>query len=98
VLVDRGLAGAEQNTFGPARAPALVAVDTNAGGALVVPDLTGMSARDALAALARLGLSTRLHGGGVVASQRPEAGVPIDTNVVASVWLSRRPDDGERRP
>jgi cell division protein FtsI (penicillin-binding protein 3) len=96
VLVDRG--HVEQNVFGPAHTPALVPVDTTAGGTPVIPDLTGMSARDALAALARLGLSTRLHGGGVVASQRPEAGAPIDTNVVATVWLTRRPDDGERRP
>ena len=59
------------------------------------PVLTGMSAREALRVLARLGLSVRLHGAGVVAQQTPAAGTPIDAAVTAVLRLERRLSDGE---
>ena len=40
-----------------------------------------MSARDALRALAQLGLTARLHGTGVVVEQDPPAGTPLERGV-----------------
>ena len=81
-----------QQTSGPVTPPPIV---TLAGGAPVFPDLTGMSAREALRVLARLGLSVRLHGAGVVASQMPAAGTPIDAAVTAVLRLERRAPEEE---
>jgi len=79
-----------QQTSGPVTSPPIVTL----AGAPVFPDLTGMSAREALRVLARLGLSVRLHGAGVVAQQLPAAGTPIDAAVTAVLRLDRRaPDD-----
>ena len=80
-----------QPTSGPATPPPIVTL----AGAPVFPDLTGMSAREALRVLARLGLSVRLHGAGVVAQQMPAAGTPIDAAVTAVLRLERRIADGE---
>ena len=54
-----------------------------------VPDLRGMSARDAIRALARLGLTARLHGTGLVADQRPEPGTPLEGRTSCELWLDR---------
>jgi cell division protein FtsI (penicillin-binding protein 3) len=80
-----------QQTSGPATPPQIVTL----AGAPVFPDLTGMSAREALRVLARLGLSVRLHGAGVVAQQMPAAGTPLDAAVTAVLRLERRMSDGE---
>jgi cell division protein FtsI (penicillin-binding protein 3) len=55
------------------------------------PDLAGLSAREALRALAQLGVNARLNGTGIVVAQRPEAGVPIERGASATLWLQRRP-------
>jgi beta-lactam-binding protein with PASTA domain len=57
----------------------------------VFPDLVGMNARDAARLLARLGVSPRLHGNGMVVSQRPAAGSALDVTDSATLWLERRP-------
>jgi cell division protein FtsI (penicillin-binding protein 3) len=57
----------------------------------VLPDLVGMSARDAALTLVRLGLSPQLNGNGYVVNQRPAAGSPIDDLDSATLWLERRP-------
>jgi beta-lactam-binding protein with PASTA domain len=54
------------------------------------PDLTGMSARDALRILAKLGVSTRLMGAGLVVDQEPQAGTPLESSGVATLRLQRR--------
>jgi len=59
-----------------------------------VPDLTGMSARDALRKLVKIGMSARVAGDGFVVSQEPPPGAPIDADVVCRLVLERRP----RRP
>jgi cell division protein FtsI (penicillin-binding protein 3) len=56
-----------------------------------VPDLSGMSARDAVRVLAERGLTPRLHGAGFVVAQDPPAGSPLSQDPVATLWLSRRP-------
>jgi cell division protein FtsI (penicillin-binding protein 3) len=79
----------------PAAAATLPAVVTVADGGSPrsdeFPDLAGLGARDAVRILARLGVSPRLHGMGVVVSQRPAAGSRIDSSAVATLWLDRDP-------
>lgn len=55
------------------------------------PDLRGMSARDAVRLLGRLGVTTRLRGSGVVTRQQPEAGSALDSSGTAVLWLERAP-------
>jgi cell division protein FtsI (penicillin-binding protein 3) len=59
------------------------------GSAAVVPDLRGSSARDAVRALAQLGLTARVHGRGVVVEQRPEPGSPLERGVTCTLILDR---------
>jgi cell division protein FtsI (penicillin-binding protein 3) len=54
-----------------------------------VPDVRGMSARDAIRTLARLGLTARVHGTGTVTEQRPEAGTPLEGRTSCELWLER---------
>ncbi|HEY6507228.1 MAG TPA: penicillin-binding transpeptidase domain-containing protein [Vicinamibacterales bacterium] len=55
-----------------------------------VPDLSGLSAREALRILAERGLTPRLHGAGFVVAQDPPAGTPYLQDPTATLWLSRR--------
>jgi cell division protein FtsI (penicillin-binding protein 3) len=71
-------------------APAVVALPSGAAD-MGLPDLTGLSAREALRELARLGLTARLEGTGVVAQQDPPAGAPLEPGGTATLVLSRRP-------
>jgi len=54
-----------------------------------VPDVYGMSAREAMQRLARYGLSARMHGDGFVASQSPAAGTPIEDGQICQLTLNR---------
>jgi cell division protein FtsI (penicillin-binding protein 3) len=54
-----------------------------------VPDLRGLSARDAIRALAKLGLTARVHGTGIVSEQKPEPGTPLDGRTSCELWLER---------
>jgi cell division protein FtsI (penicillin-binding protein 3) len=63
------------------------------GPAGTVPDLHGMSAREAVHRLARLGMNARVAGDGFVVSQDPAAGAPIDTQGVCRLVLQRRAPD-----
>ncbi|HEY6361221.1 MAG TPA: penicillin-binding protein [Vicinamibacterales bacterium] len=81
----------EQPTVAPARLPAIVTLATPAAGsAPIFPDLLGLSARDALRSLARLGLGARLHGAGLVVAQRPDPGTPIERGASGTLWLQRQ--------
>jgi len=55
-----------------------------------LPDLRGMSAREALRELARLGLTARMEGTGVVVDQTPAAGSPLEPGATCSLVLNRR--------
>jgi cell division protein FtsI (penicillin-binding protein 3) len=57
----------------------------------VVPDLRGMSGRDALRALAQVGLTARLQGTGVVVDQQPPAGSPLESGANCLLILTRTP-------
>ena len=54
-----------------------------------LPDLRGMGAREALRELARLGLSARMQGTGVVVDQHPPAGAPLEAGATCTLVLSR---------
>jgi membrane peptidoglycan carboxypeptidase len=69
--------------------PAVVALPSNTEPG--VPDLTGMSARGAVRELARLGLSARIQGAGVVVQQHPPAGAPLEPGITCTLVLNRRP-------
>ena len=71
--------------------PIVTVASTTTGSSPAVPDLTGMSARDALRTLAKLGITAKLHGAGIVTRQDPPAGTPIDSSISATLWLNRQP-------
>ena len=56
-----------------------------------VPDLRGMSAREAVRKLVTLGLIARASGDGVVVSQAPAPGTPIEPDGVCRLVLERSP-------
>jgi cell division protein FtsI (penicillin-binding protein 3) len=55
-----------------------------------LPDLRGLGAREALRELARLGMTARLHGAGVVVDQDPPAGSPLEPGATCTLVLDRR--------
>jgi cell division protein FtsI (penicillin-binding protein 3) len=59
------------------------------GGPLVMPDLRGLSAREAMRILGAAGVSARVSGTGFVAAQQPAAGTPIDEGAVGMLTLRR---------
>jgi cell division protein FtsI (penicillin-binding protein 3) len=60
---------------------------------LQVPDLTGMSAREALGMLSRLGCTAQMRGAGLVIDQWPVPGTALDSGVTVVLTLDRRPGD-----
>ncbi len=61
-----------------------------------VPDLTGLTARQALTVAAASGLAPSLHGAGFVARQRPAAGVPLaEAGGNLELWLGAGAAGGE---
>jgi membrane peptidoglycan carboxypeptidase len=73
--------------------PSLVPVPATAStSASQFPDVTGLSARDALAVMSRLGLTAQLRGSGLVVDQSPAPGEPLDSGVAVVLTLERRVD------
>ena len=56
-----------------------------------VPDLSGMSARDAIRTLVKLGMNARASGDGFVVSQVPAPGAPIEDEAFCRLVLERWP-------
>jgi cell division protein FtsI (penicillin-binding protein 3) len=54
-----------------------------------MPDLHGLSAREALRRMMRLGITARVEGNGFVVSQEPPAGAPLDSVSSGRVTLAR---------
>ncbi|MDQ3440946.1 MAG: penicillin-binding transpeptidase domain-containing protein, partial [Planctomycetota bacterium] len=67
----------------------IVTLSTGGGAVSLVPDLRGLSARDALRQLAKLGLSARVQGKGVVVEQTPLPGSPLERGVTCTLVLDR---------
>jgi cell division protein FtsI (penicillin-binding protein 3) len=59
--------------------------------ASLVPDLRGMGAREALRTLARLGLTARIEGTGVVIDQAPAPGTALERGTTGTLVLDRNP-------
>ena len=55
----------------------------------VMPNLSGLSAREAARRAGVSGLSIHVVGDGVVFRQQPSAGIEIDQGAVGTVWLER---------
>jgi cell division protein FtsI (penicillin-binding protein 3) len=79
------LAAAASNHTVPAIVPLIHASQTTS----LVPDLRGLSARDALRTLAQLGITARLHGAGVVVEQTPAPGTPLERGTRSTLVLER---------
>jgi membrane peptidoglycan carboxypeptidase len=74
---------------------------TPISGGAQMPDVRGLSAREALNTLNAVGLSVRISGSGVVAAQSPEPGTPIESGSWSQLSLRRavadpRPGGGKR--
>jgi DNA-binding GntR family transcriptional regulator len=65
-----------------------------------MPDLHGMSARQALRALVKLGLTARVDGDGFVTAQDPPAGAPLESVGQSRLTLDRprAPHQGSAQP
>jgi cell division protein FtsI/penicillin-binding protein 2 len=74
----------------PARSTALVPTLMPVGGLTLMPDVAGLTAREAVRALGGVGLDVRVHGDGFVVAQTPEAGAAIEPGGSATVQLERR--------
>jgi cell division protein FtsI (penicillin-binding protein 3) len=95
VLVARREESRQRPASGPAVLPAIVTLaGASQGSAALFPDLRGLGARDAVRILARLGLTARVAGAGVVVEQEPAAGSPIERGSVATLRLDRGSHDG----
>jgi cell division protein FtsI (penicillin-binding protein 3) len=89
VLVDRRRPVPERSAVAIVR-PAIVPIsNTGAPAQDMVPDLRGLSARDAVQTLTRLGMVGRLEGVGFVVRQRPEPGAPIERGAACTLVLQR---------
>jgi cell division protein FtsI (penicillin-binding protein 3) len=82
-------------TGSPAPTFKLIAADASRG---LMPDLRGLSAREALRGLAQVGLSPRIVGDGVVVEQEPEPGAPVERGSAALLRLERRYQTGGVSP
>jgi len=56
----------------------------------VMPELRGMSAREAVRVLSSLGLRTAVEGDGFVVGQQPPPGVPVEPGLDCRILLERR--------
>ena len=75
----------------PAVATAPMPTLTYLGGRTLMPDVRGMSGRDALRVLGTVGLQVRMSGQGVVSTQTPEPGEPVDAGNWSVLQLQRVP-------
>jgi cell division protein FtsI (penicillin-binding protein 3) len=57
----------------------------------IMPDLRGFSLREAALTAARRGLAVEVHGSGVVASQSPLPGTPLEPGMACSLELTPSP-------
>jgi len=69
--------------------PTLEPVDDEFSERGVMPDLRGLSARQALEALSAFGLTARARGDGFVVRHEPSPGVLVDRGATATLYLKR---------
>ena len=85
------VAGGSENVSGPETAPSPTVHVVSDGPADAVPDLKGLSARDAVRQLVKLGLMAQVSGDGMVVAQDPPAGAPIEPGTTCHLTLARSP-------
>jgi cell division protein FtsI (penicillin-binding protein 3) len=90
VLVARN-GGEDEIRPRPVSAPASATPAVDMTQTDVMPDLRGMSAREALRALTQIGMVARMSGDGVVLEQSPTAGAPLSRAQGCQLKLGRRP-------
>jgi cell division protein FtsI (penicillin-binding protein 3) len=73
----------------PSQPPSLISALTPVGGLALMPDVTGLSAREAVHVLTGAGLTVRPRGAGFVARQFPEPGSPIERGGWGVIELER---------
>jgi cell division protein FtsI (penicillin-binding protein 3) len=88
MLVRREAPRRDRTVSGPSERPAVVSA---AGADGLMPDMTGLSAREAINEITRLGLSLRLEGVGLVREQSPAPGVPLESRTSVTLRLGQRP-------
>ncbi|OQY18198.1 MAG: hypothetical protein B6I36_07560, partial [Desulfobacteraceae bacterium 4572_35.1] len=76
----------EQLVEFPALSPVTLAVDP---GTDVMPDCTGLSARQVLRLIEKSGINIMIKGGGRVVRQSPQPGQPVSAN--SAVWVQLQP-------
>lgn len=76
-------------TAGHAPLPKIVELARGEGNAPLIPDLRGLSARDALRTLSRLGMSARVEGRGIVVEQEPPPGTVVERGSTGTLILER---------
>jgi cell division protein FtsI (penicillin-binding protein 3) len=81
----------ERQASGPVAVSAVVPPVSVRADANGLPDLKGLNARDALAALNRIRIETRLQGVGVVIDQRPAPGAAFEPGDTVTLWLGLQP-------
>jgi cell division protein FtsI (penicillin-binding protein 3) len=69
--------------------PAIVSLVPGPSQSALFPDLRGLSARDALRTLAKLGVTARLEGAGIVVEQTPAPGAPLERGTSCTLQLDR---------
>jgi cell division protein FtsI (penicillin-binding protein 3) len=90
VLLARSGVGATVPTSGPAVPVTIVpALASAAAGQIVLPELRGLSGREASRILTRLGVTPRVAGEGVVIGQDPLPGSPIEAGGACRLALGR---------
>ena len=89
VVVARNHPGGSFSTASPD--PVAIVSVVHDGPPGTIPDLRGMSARDAMRKLVRLGLSGHVTGDGFVVFQEPAAGASIQEGEVCRLVLERTP-------
>jgi cell division protein FtsI (penicillin-binding protein 3) len=75
----------------PARAAALLDSSAQIAREGLMPDLRGLSGREALRIAAQLGLAAQLKGQGLVTEQSPDPGFPIERGTRCRIVLRREP-------
>jgi len=88
ILMARDNAGVPAKLPTPPQPLVNLVEETPAG---TLPDLYGMSARDAARKLAQLGVSVRMVGDGFVTSQDPPPGTPLEEVSACRIVLDRSP-------
>jgi cell division protein FtsI (penicillin-binding protein 3) len=87
------LVARRSETFEPVRSREVASIvpARQIDGTQDLPDLRGLSAREAVRVLTRIGLGARLIGTGVVASQIPAEGSAVDPGAICELRLERTP-------